>query len=308
MGRSSDLQSVYAGIDAGGTTFKCGLFNDRAEIIAKQRIPVTTPEETFENCIAFFRAAIKDETQRLESFGIASFGPIDIDPASDSYGTILRTPKAGWSHTSITDKFASAFQLPVFVDTDVNGALLAELTLGNASESRTAAYVTIGTGIGAGIWANNGFIGQPSHPEFGHIAVKRHENDLDAQSVCPFHDDCLEGLASAASVQARYGKPETLPASHPAWDVEAYYLAQACRTLYLSLRTDRIVLGGGLMLAQGLLSKVRASFSDQLSRYANGDPDFADTMIVTPGLGDDAGVTGAMLVGRRGYDQKERRI
>jgi fructokinase len=288
-------KTFRAGIDAGGTTFKCGIMDDEGNIVQKFRVKVSTPDETISNCISFFRPVF--ETGRLSSFGIASFGPIDIDPQSSTYGTILQTPKPGWSLTNLKTAFGSAMGVPVRLDTDVNGALRAEIAYGAAKHVNSAAYVTIGTGIGAGVFAHNQLLAHPHHPEFGHIAVNRHPLDSSFKSVCQYHDDCLEGLASATAVHARAGDPAALAEDHPAWDIIADYLAQGCRSLFLTLRLERIILGGGLMLAPHLLNKVQVAFIRQMRGYLGVDCDIAKELVHTPALGDDAGLIGAILLG-----------
>ena len=288
--------ALHGGIDAGGTTFKCGLVDASGALVAAHRVPVTTPEETLAAAARWFTEHSGPGT--LATFGIASFGPIDIDPRSARYGTITGSAKPGWSGTNLRAHFAETLSLPVTVDTDVNGALLAEMKQGAAKGCASAAYVTVGTGIGAGLFANGGFLGRPSHPEFGHIALRRHPVDGDFESVCPFHDDCLEGLASVRASRARAGAPEELPADHPVWDIAADYLTQAVRALTLTFRPERIILGGGLMLAPHLIFRIRKSFDQQMSGYLEHAP--SSELITTPGLGDDAGLIGAILLGQQG--------
>lgn len=286
---------LHGGIDAGGTTFKCGLADASGALVASHRVPVTTPEETVAATADWFTAHIEPGT--LKTFGIASFGPIDVDPRSASYGTITGSAKSGWSGTNLRAHFANTLALPVTVDTDVNGALLAEMSQGAAKNCASAAYVTVGTGIGAGLFANDAFLGRPSHPEFGHIALRRHPGDGNFESVCPFHEDCLEGLASVRAIRARAGSPEDLPADHPVWDIAADYLAQAARALTLTFRPGRIILGGGLMLAPHLISGIRKSFDQQMGSYLEHAP--SSELITTPGLGDNAGLIGAILLGQQ---------
>lgn len=286
-------RGLHAGIDVGGTTFKCAVADGQGEIMARRRVPVTTPGETLAACASFFREAAPGG---LKSFGIASFGPVDVDPASPAYGTILNTPKPGWSQVDLASYFRDAFGLPIAVDTDVNGALLAEMRHGAAQGCGSAAYVTIGTGIGAGIFLNGDMAGRPLHPEFGHIPVRRHVRDEGFAGTCPFHGDCLEGMASVTAIRARFGPPEDLPEEDAAWEVIADYLAQACRVLSLSFRPERIVLGGGLMLAPHLLARVQAAYTVQMAGYLGNEE--AGRLITTPGLGDDAGLTGAILLGQ----------
>lgn len=286
-----------AGIDAGGTTFKCGVTDETGHLVASRRIPVTDPCATLLQCLLFFeetRAAIP-----FESFGIASFGPLDNDPASPNYGTILETPKLGWTGINLRQFFKDGLNLNVVVDTDVNGALLAEMNRGAAQNCQTAAYITIGTGIGAGMWVNGQLAGRPSHPEFGHIPVQRHPDDTAFPGTCPYHGDCLEGVASATAIRARFGEPSELEANSPAWLIIADYLAQACRTLTLTLRPECIVLGGGLMLAPHLVGLVRQRYVQQLGGYLGTGAATAESLIVRPGLGDDAGLLGAIDLGNR---------
>ena len=290
----SGVTSYFGGIDAGGTTFKCGVSDAEGNLVRKHRVPVSAPLDTLSACAAFFKSACFDG--KLRGLGIASFGPIDIDRASASYGTILSTPKPNWAGTDLRGFFSEHLMTETNIDTDVNGALLAEMTSGAAQNDSSAAYITIGTGIGAGIYVNGNFAGGSSHPEFGHISVKRHPNDLSFEGVCPFHRDCLEGLASVSAMRARWGEPKDLPHDHPGWNIIADYLAQACRTLTLTLRVERIILGGGLMLAPHLLGLVRSSYDTQLANYLGDHAIAGRDLIERPGHGDDAGLMGALIL------------
>ena len=292
---SSKPIRLRGGIDAGGTSFKCGVFDRELKLLSETRVPVTSPDETLNAVTAYFRRAEAELEAELISLGIASFGPVDVDRGSPLYGTLLDTPKPGWSGVALRARLEASLNCSSVLDTDVNGALLAEMKLGAARGCRSAAYVTVGTGIGAAIWANGALTGAPMHPEFGHIAVRPHPDDAEFVSVCSFHDDCLEGFASARAFEARFGSAEALDPAHHGWLMEADYLAQACRTLYLSFRVDRIVLGGGLMLAPHLLNKVRSAFIRQMNGYAVAGVT-AEDLIRTPGLGDRAGMMGAALL------------
>jgi fructokinase len=288
------MTRLLGGIDAGGTTFKCGIGDASGNLLEKQRVAVTSPEETLAACADFFLAATGG--RGLDSLGIASFGPLEVDPASPDYGSILQTPKQGWTGTSLTAFFGHALGVHPVVDTDVNGALLAEMTKGAARGARSAAYITIGTGIGAGIHLNGGFAGRPVHPEFGHIPLRRHADDLTFAGICPFHGDCLEGLASVTAMRARWGEPGDLPADHAGWAIIADYLSQACRVLTLTLRLEKIILGGGLMLAPHLLGRVRRAFDAQMAGYLGTHAKPGAALIDRSGLGDDAGLIGALLL------------
>lgn len=306
MAATSPTHPIYAAIDAGGTTFKCGLYQEGVGLIANLRVPTQDPKTTLAACSDFFK------TQQVRghipaAMGIASFGPIDINAKSETYGLILDGPKMSWSGTNLRTYFQSALSVPVSVDTDVNGALLAEMAWGAAQETISAAYVTIGTGIGAGFFANGRLIGAPNHPEFGHIAVQRHSEDRHFLGVCQVHGDCLEGLASATAVTERFGDPRALGASHIAWEIEAFYLAQCCRTIALAFRPERIVLGGGVMLAPHLLGQIRDQYHTQMQNYLGQSFEDIERLIVTPGLGDDAGLMGGVRLAQI-LDRAEPRL
>lgn len=289
---------LIGGIDAGGTTFKCGLAEPSGHVLASTRVPVTSPEETIGISLGFFREALQQRGGKLACLGIASFGPVVVDAGSQDYGTLLATPKPGWSGTRLTQRFFAGLGAPVVLDTDVNGALTAEMEIGAAKGVNCAAYVTIGTGIGGAIHGPGGFLARPAHPEFGHIRVERHPDDLAFEGTCRFHGTCLEGLASAGAMARRYGDPSLLPRDHPAWDIEAFYLAQACLSLTLTARPDRILLGGGIMLADGLMPKVRAAFMRLMNGYLDMSEADVEALIQRPALGDDAGMIGAITLAR----------
>lgn len=287
-------KTLYAAVDAGGTTFKCGLASADAALVASKRFSTGDPTATISSCCDYFRQTSKQQGATIKALGIGSFGPVDIDPGSEAYGAILNTPKPGWSGINLRQQFSARMNVPVQIDTDVNAALAAEMAWGNAKGMNSAAYITVGTGIGAGIFANGDFLGKPKHPEFGHIQIKRHRADTSFTGICPMHGDCLEGLASAAAFTARHGAPELLPESHIGWRVQANYLAQACVSLSLSLRVEKIILGGGLMLAPHLLALVRSEYASILNGYLGETEAGIGQLITTPLLGDDAGLLGGV--------------
>ena len=287
--------SLIGGIDAGGTTFKCGVRDADGAWVARQRVPTTSPAETVAACARFFREAAGDGG--LAALGVGSFGPLDLDPDSGTFGALLATPKPGWSGFAIRDAFAKALGCKVALDTDVNAALLAEMASGAAKGADTCAYVTVGTGIGAGLAVAGRVISRPRHPEFGHIPVARAPGDDGFAGVCPFHGACLEGMASVTALRARFGEPSDWPADHSGWDAAAHYLAQACRVLFLTTAATRIVLGGGLMTSPHILARVRAAFVAQVGGYVGADAVLANDLIRTPEHGDDAGLVGAAMLG-----------
>lgn len=290
---------LIAGIDAGGTAFKLGVARAGGGILRRRSVPTTTPDETLAATVAAFRELEAELGAPIAALGIASFGPVDIDPASSAYGTILETPKPGWAGTPLRARLAEALGVPTRLETDVNGALIAEMTAGAARDVQSAAYITIGTGIGAGIRANGGLLGQPAHPEFGHVPVHRHVDDENFAGSCPFHGDCLEGLASGSALAARGLDPAALPKTHPVWEVLADYLAQACLILTLTLRLDRIVLGGGVMKASPLLGRIHEAYQRRMGGYVAPPPGGVEGLIVRAGLGDEAGLRGALLLGEK---------
>ncbi len=287
---------VFGGIDAGGETFKCAVANREGELIARESVTTLTPADTIQSCVDFFRKVEKDFCKRIVALGIGSFGPLDVDSKSNTYGMILNTPKLGWNLTPLKTIFEQALEVPVVIDTDVNTALLAETRSGASQRCDKSAYITVGTGIGAGIKINKEFLGFPSHPEFGHISIKRHTHDSEFSGTCSFHGDCLEGLASAPAFEKRFGDPRRLPVDHIGWEIESYYLAQACMSLMLTARLDRIVIGGGLMQASHLLALIRRQFLAINENYLPLTEHEVSELIVCPYYGADAGLQGALLI------------
>ncbi|MEO1188483.1 MAG: ROK family protein, partial [Pseudomonadota bacterium] len=245
----SGKSRMIAAIDAGGTSFKCALVRLDGSICTSWTVPTRDPETTIGHCVSFFGSAILQQKAELAAVGIASFGPVEIDPVSADYGTITGTAKPGWNGAAIGPRLSRALGCPFALDTDVNAALTAEMRWGAGKGMLSAAYMTVGTGIGVGLSLNSGLVGRPLHPEFGHIRVARHHEDTAFPGVCALHGDCLEGLASGPAINARWGDPTDLPIDHLAWEIEAHYLAQACLNLYLATRLEKIIIGGGVMNA-----------------------------------------------------------
>lgn len=277
-----------AAIDAGGTTFKCALLRE-GEVLSRRRISTAEPLATVKACAAFFGEAQRQHGA-AKALGIGCFGPLDINE-----GKIGNTAKKGWSGTPVVRLFEAETGLPVALDLDVHAALLAERISGAAQGCDHAAYITIGTGIGAGLIANGQLLAKPSHPEFGHISVRRHPDD-DFRGVCPFHGDCLEGLTSAPALQARFGSLPDLPADSAAWPLAGFYLAQACLTLSYMMRPQRIVMGGGLMESDFVLPQVVRQFGERDGGYLPPLADDVSQMLVRPAYGADAGLIGAYFL------------
>jgi fructokinase len=259
--------ALYGGIEGGGTKFVCAIGTGPDDIRAETRFPTTTPEETIGRTIAFFKEQ-EAKLGKVDAIGFASFGPIDPNPASPTYGQILLTPKAGWSRADVLSPVREALGVPVVFDLDVNAAALGEWRWGAAQGCDPALYLTVGTGIGGGVVAGGKLLHGLLHPEMGHIhMVHDRERDPFAGS-CPFHGDCFEGLATGPALEKRWGqKGDTLPVNHPAWELEAEYIAQAlCAYIYI-LSPQKIVLGGGVMSQMQLFEHIWKLVPEKLNKY-----------------------------------------
>jgi fructokinase len=268
-------------------------------IQARVRIDTTTPAEVFRAVTAFFREATP-EGQALAGVGVATFGPVDVrDEGSPDYGRIKKTPKAGWAGASWVEGLRELTGGPlVVVDSDVNGAALGEARWGAAKGLGTVVYVTVGTGIGGGILVGGHPVHGLLHPEIGHMRVPREAGD-DFAGVCPFHADCLEGLASGPAIAARWGREgKDLPEDHEAWALQADYLASMCVNLALTVSPERIILGGGVMQVPRVFGLVRDRFIERLGGYLDMPEivEHVDSYIVAPKLGQDAGLMGALAL------------
>jgi fructokinase len=286
---------MLGGIEAGGTKFICAVGSGPDDLV-KSQFPTTTPEATLSQVVQFFR---NNGGRDLEAIGIGSFGPVDLDLASPTYGYITSTPKPGWSNFDLVGSVVKALKVPVGFDTDVNAALLGEWRWGAAQGLANAIYLTIGTGIGGGVMVHGQVVHGLVHPEIGHLRMP-HDLALDPfPGNCPFHKDCLEGLASGPAIEKRWGRKATaLPADHRAWELEAHYLALALANLTLTISPQRILLGGGVMQQPHLFRMIRDEFAFVLNGYVR-HPDILDHLdqyIVPPKLGGDAGVVGSLFL------------
>lgn len=262
-------RKLFGSIEGGGTKFICAVADEQNNILREIRITTTLPQPTLAACAEFFLQAQR-ELGALTALGIACFGPLDPRPDSPSYGHILATPKLGWENADIVGFLKNALDtsLPIGFDTDVNGAVLAESLWGAGQGAHDLVYLTIGTGIGGGALVNGQLLHGYAHPEMGHIYLPRHESDLDFPGVCPFHGACMEGLASGPAIEARWQqKAASLPPDHPAWSLEAYYLAQGLMNICLTLAPQRIILGGGVMNQGFLFPMIRSELTRLLSGY-----------------------------------------
>jgi fructokinase len=292
---------LFGAVEAGGTKFVCLVGSSPEDIRAETRFPTTTPEATLRNALEFLRAE-QVRQGPLAAVGIASFGPVDLQRRSPTYGFITSTPKPGWANVDIAGAARAALELPVGFDTDVNAASLAEWRWGAAQGLDSVLYLTVGTGIGGGGIMDGRLLHGLVHPEMGHIRIP---HDLGADpfpGACPFHGDCLEGLASGPALKARWQQAaEDLPDDHPAWSLEARYLALAIVNFVCTLSPQRVVIGGGVMSHPRLLGLIRVQVVDLLNNYVRAPEviDGIDGYIVAPALGGRAGVLGGLALAER---------
>lgn len=295
------MSRLYGGVEAGGTKFVCVVGSGPDDILREERFPTTTPEATLRQTLEFFRAE-RAQHGRVAAIGIGSFGPVDLRTGSAGYGHITSTPKAGWSNTDIVGPIREAFGVPVGFDTDVNAAALGEWRWGAAQGLETFVYLTIGTGIGGGGLVGGKLMHGLIHPEMGHVRIPHDPQADPFAGSCPFHGDCLEGLASGPALGARWGQPaDTLPDEHPAWALQARYLALALVNFICALSPQRIVLGGGVMAQRQLFPLIHRQVKALLNDYVQA-PQLLEEIegyIVPPALGGRAGVLGALALARQ---------
>ena len=273
----------------------CAVGTGPGDLRDEARIPTTSPAETLARAVAFFR---EPHGAPLRALGIATFGPVDLDPRSPTWGVITSTPKPGWADTDLAGPFRRALAVPIAVDTDVNGAALAEYRWGAAQGDDPVVFVTVGTGVGGGVLVAGRPVHGVVHPEMGHVRVPRDRQHDPFPGACPYHGDCLEGVASAGAMRQRWGvPPEALPPDHPGWELEAHYLALGLAAVVAVLSPRRIVIGGGVIGQSSLLPRVRARLRDLLGGYPRSTAlADMDRYLVAPALGERAGVLGALAL------------
>lgn len=289
---------LLGAMEAGGTKMVLCIGDEEQHILERETIPTTTPEETMNQIVGFFRG------KGIRAMGIGSFGPLDLNRRSPSYGYITTTPKTLWRNFPLLPSLRETLRVPVEIDTDVNAAALSEYSLGAAQGYNSCLYVTVGTGIGGGLIAEGNLVHGLVHPEFGHMLLRVLPDDPMPEGVCPYHKGCLEGLASGPALEARWEKKAALlPAGHKAWELEADYLAQMCANAIYCISPECIVLGGGVMVQKHLFPMIRERTARILSEYIqhprvlSGMEDY----IVPPSLGENSGIVGALLLARRAF-------
>lgn len=286
------IELLFGAIEAGGTKIICGFGDENGNIHDSISFPTRDPNETIPKIHAYF------ENNQLDGLGIASFGPLEVNTTSAQYGTITSTPKQAWQNFNWLQALKEKMNCPIFIDTDVNAAALGETRFGAAKGFSNCIYITVGTGIGAGLVVEGNIVHGMMHPEVGHMMVRRHPEDV-YKGHCSYHLDCLEGLASGPAIAERWGqKAEKIEQNHIAWEFEAYYLAQAIVNLLLVTSTQKIILGGGVMHQTNLIMHIRNKVIELLGNYINRSEitQFSDQYIVLPGLADFSGLKGALAL------------
>ncbi len=300
--------SVYGGIEGGGTKFVCAVGHSPVELVDSISIPTTDPRTTLAECVRFFARA-NDVHGSIAALGFGCFGPIELRRDSDRYGRMLATPKAGWSGANLLEPLRAAFGVPIAFDTDVAAAAEAEWRMGAGQGLGSLAYVTVGTGIGGAVAPRGGAPRRLMHAEMGHVPVRRDPRDRDFPGVCPFHGDCIEGLASGTAIHARWGCAlDALPRGHDGPSVVAGYLGQLAAAIALMLSVERIVFGGGVMAYGPLLALVRTAALRCLNGYVEvlKAPGDMAGYVCTPALGSRAGIAGALLLAQSARAQHDR--
>ena len=283
-------------LEAGGTKMVLAVYDENGQELERMTIPTETPEKTMPVMIDFFKS------RGVDALGVGSFGPLDLDPASPTYGNITSTPKLAWKDYPLLKNLLDGRDIPAGTDTDVNAAIIAEVEMGAARGCESAVYVTVGTGIGGGVYVNGKTAHGLLHPEVGHMLLRPLPDDPIPHGVCPYHDGCLEGLAAGPAIGARIGgDAKNLPDDHPAFEMEAHYLAQMCVNLIVTLSPQRIVLGGGVMQRDCILPMVRKETVRLLGGYVQSPmiTEKIDEYIVAPELFPVSGLVGSFLIGLR---------
>ncbi|MGN0373773.1 MAG: ROK family protein [Enterocloster sp.] len=282
---------LIGALEAGGTKMVCAVGKEDGTILEQISIPTTTPEETLPQIVEYFKG------KNIAALGVAAFGPVDVKPESETYGYILDTPKLAWRHKDLLGELKE-LNVPMGLDTDVNGSCLGEMTYGCAKGLDSVIYITIGTGVGVGVCANGKLLHGMLHPEGGHILLQRHPQDPEG-GICPYHKNCLEGFASGPSIEARWGKKAKELTDRPeVWELESYYIAQALVDYIMILSPQKIILGGGVMHQQQLFPLIREKVKEMLNGYINTkEIQDLDSYIVPASLHDDQGIMGCIKLG-----------
>ena len=284
---------LIGGIEAGGTKMVCAVGDESGKVMDRVSFPTRQPEETFRDLIDYFKG------RDIQALGVGCFGPLDLNKDSKTYGYITKTPKKGWEYCDVVGTLKNALNVPVGFDTDVNGAVLGEVTWGAAKGAESAIYITVGTGVGVGVYVNGGLLHGLVHPEAGHMLLGRHPED-EYVSCCPYHKNCMEGLASGTAVSGRWGKKGVeLADRDEVWELEAFYIGQAIANYVLAYSPQKIILWGGVMHQEKLFDMVRREAKNMLNGYIPHDMilNSMEEYSVPPALGEEPGIMGAIKLG-----------
>ena len=281
-------------LEAGGTKMVCAIGDETGRIFEQVSIPTQTPDVTMPKLIEYFKE------RGVEALGVACFGPIELDRNSPQYGCITSTPKLAWRNYNIVGGLADALQCPIGFDTDVNGSVLGEVTFGQAKGKNCVIYLTIGTGVGGGIYIDGRLLHGMVHPEAGHVLIRKRSDDT-YEGKCPYHKTCLEGRAAGPAIEERWGrKAAELADRTEVWDLEADYIAQALTGYILTLSPEMIILGGGVMHQEQLFPLIRQKVTQLLGGYVQAEElEDMERYIVPASLHDDQGIMGCLELARR---------
>ncbi len=286
---------LIGALETGGTNMICSIGNGQGGVMQRASFPTTTPENTMPQVIDFFRKF------EIRALGVGSFGPLDLHPDSPTYGSITNTPKKDWQNYPLLRTLQEALNVPAEIDMAVNTAALAEYRMGAGRGTHSMLYVTVGSGIGGGIIIEGKPVHGLVHPEWGHILIAPKEGDTMPGGICPYHRHCLEGLASGPAMERRWGlSPRLMTDDHPAWALEAHYLAQICASAIVAISPEKIVLGGGVLRRTLLYDLIRERVLDLLGGYVASPaitPEGIGGYIVPPALGMNSSVIGALMLG-----------
>ena len=292
---------LYGTLEAGGTKMVLSLGNENNELLEQATLPTEAPEKPIPTMIRWYKE------RNIDALGIGTFGPVDLKPSSPTYGWITSTPKPGWGNTPLLPRMQEALGVPAEIDTDVNAAALAEWQLGAARGLNSCMYVTIGTGVGAGLVIEGKMVHGLIHPELGHMLLRQEANDPSPEGFCPYHRGCIEGLCSGPAMEKRWGrKAFDLPQDHEAWELEAAYLAQMCMNAICAFSPEKIILGGGVMQQKHLFPRIRKKTAALLNGYVQAEPvlNGMENYITEPGLGTRSGALGALLLARKALEKE----
>ena len=301
--------ALVGGFEAGGTKFNCALGYRSGEIIARKTFPTTSPQETLARVSDFFEQSIFVHGP-IQALGIAHFGPIEINKASENYGKVLATTKPEWSYTDIVDYFSAIYDVPIAFQSDVNVAAVGEHYYGAAKGIDNFVYITVGTGIGGGVFVNGQLLNNLRHPEIGHMLVPQDITQDSFKGCCTFHGNCLEGLASGPAIKSRWGvAAEKLGVEHVAWELEAHYLAILCINLSCCYSPEKIIFGGGVMQQKQLFIMIRKKFLSLMQGYMATRNNYTiEDYIVQSPLAGDAAIMGSLVLAQQAYDSNNNFI